>query len=113
MKKEHDKRPVAWILSTAILGFLLLITAGASVFIISSLRNDVATNKTKVDTLTAQVSEKDTATQALQGKYDSLESDYRKLQTANAQASSAPTSSASRCESKYLYSSNKYVTTCN
>lgn len=113
MKKEHSKRPVAWIITTAILGFLLLVTAGASIFMISSLRNDVATSKTKIDTLSSQVSEKDTAAQALQGKYDSLESDYRKLQTANAQASSAPAASASRCESKYLYSSNKYVTTCN
>ncbi len=113
MKKEHSKRPTAWIISTAVLGFLLLATIGAGAFMISGLRNDVTANQTKVDTLTDQVSEKDTATQALQGKYDSLESDYRKLQTANAQASSTPTSSASRCESKYLYSSNKYVTTCN
>lgn len=113
MKKEHNKRPVAWIISTAILGFLLLVTIGASAFMVSGLHNDVATNKTKIETLTNQVSEKDTAAQALQGKYDSLESDYRKLQTANAQASSAPAASASRCESKYLYSSNKYVTTCN
>lgn len=113
MKKEHNKRPVAWIISTAILGFLLLVTAGVSAVMISSLRNDVATNKTKVDTLTSQVSEKDTATQTLQGKYDSLESDYRKLQTANSQATTSSQPSASRCESKYMYSSNKYVTTCN
>ena len=112
MKKEHNKRPVAWIISTAILGFLLLVTIGASAFMISKLSSDVSTNKTKIDSLTAEVGEKESATQSLQGKYDSLESDYRQLQTAKSQTTTSQ-SSASRCESKYLYSSNKYVTTCD
>lgn len=99
--------------STIIFGILLLITAGTGVYMISNLQSEVRANRTKIETITTQASEKDAASQALQSKYNSLESDYRKLQTANTQTSTAPTSSASRCESKYLYSSNKYVTTCN
>ncbi len=114
MKHEQSKRPIGWMISTLVLGILLVLSIITIVGGVLSLKSYTQERQAEVQSASNQTKAKQSDLNELQGKYDKLESDYRNAQTALSTKSTQSTApSASKCTSQYLYSSNKYVTSCN